>query len=199
MSFRDDWPKNPDGSDFDGKELLKLVRSGHSPFQGVWNVELLISEIEEKLGSKIVDIPSVLKGSNNYVRWLFTVTGDVADVGVMGMGGAQGFDIMMENGVRILARLARGDVNMPDFDGFPVEEQVAEVEFEAETYTLLRSEATILPSRLLYHRIPVLDIGRNKDIPATIKGRRLFVFQKEDGENNVWADLDSRQKVSFCL
>lgn len=113
------------------------------------------------------------------------------------MGDAQGFDVRMENGEHILARLARGDVNMPDFDGFPVEEQVAEVEFEAAAYTLLRSEATILPSRLLYYRVPVLDIERSTDIPATIKGRRLFVFEKADGENNVWADLDSRQKVRF--
>jgi len=44
MYFRDDWPKMPDGSDFDGKQLLTLVRSGNSPFRGVWDVNLLIRD-----------------------------------------------------------------------------------------------------------------------------------------------------------
>jgi hypothetical protein len=36
MSFRDNWPKMPpDDSDFDGKQLLTLVRNGNSPFYKV--------------------------------------------------------------------------------------------------------------------------------------------------------------------
>lgn len=69
MSFRDDWPKMPDGSDFDGKQLLSLVRSGNSPFHRVWDVDLLIREIEEKLGARVIDIPVIHKGSNNYVSF----------------------------------------------------------------------------------------------------------------------------------
>jgi hypothetical protein len=69
MSFRDDWPKMPDDSDFDGKQLLALVRSGNSPFHGVWDVNLLIREIEENLGAEVIDIPVILKGSNNYVSF----------------------------------------------------------------------------------------------------------------------------------
>lgn len=67
MYYEDDWPKMPDGSEFDGKQLLTLVRNGHSPFQGVWDVNLLIREIEEVLGARVIDIPTVSKGSNNYV------------------------------------------------------------------------------------------------------------------------------------
>ena len=67
MSFRDDSPEMPDGSTFDGTQLLTLVRSGNSPMSRVWDVSLLIQEIEEVLGSEVIDIPTVTKGSNNYV------------------------------------------------------------------------------------------------------------------------------------
>jgi hypothetical protein len=33
MYIDDDWPKEGDGSDYDGKQLLQLVRSGNSPFR----------------------------------------------------------------------------------------------------------------------------------------------------------------------
>jgi hypothetical protein len=65
MSFRDDWPKMPDGSDFDGMELLKLARSGNSPFHGVWDVNLLIQEIEKNLNTQVVD-------TRNYIVDLIT-------------------------------------------------------------------------------------------------------------------------------
>lgn len=65
MYLEDDWPKMPDGTDFDGKQLLCLIRSGKSPF--AWDVNLLVREIEEKLGTEVVDIPFMYSGSNNYV------------------------------------------------------------------------------------------------------------------------------------
>lgn len=71
MAFRDDWPKMHDGTDFDGKQLLTLVRSGNSPFDKVWDVNLLIREVEENLCTKVIDIPVVDKGSNNYVSLSF--------------------------------------------------------------------------------------------------------------------------------
>lgn len=71
LSWRDDWPAMPDGSDFDGEDLLTLVRGGNSPFDGVWDVNLLIQEIEENLGSQVIDILTVNKGSNNYVSFFF--------------------------------------------------------------------------------------------------------------------------------
>ena len=65
MSAREDWPKMPDGSEFDGEQLLSLVRSGNSPF--LWDVNLLVREIEENLDAQATDIPIVDKSSNNYV------------------------------------------------------------------------------------------------------------------------------------
>ncbi|KND90471.1 hypothetical protein TOPH_05004 [Tolypocladium ophioglossoides CBS 100239] len=49
-----------------------------------------------------------------------------------------------------MARLARGDINMPNFNGFPIHSQATEVQFEAATYELLRSEPNIFVSDLLY-------------------------------------------------
>ena len=63
----DAWPKMPDGNDFDGKQLLNLVRSGNSPFHGLWDVNLLIREVEENLDAHVIDIPVISHGSNNYV------------------------------------------------------------------------------------------------------------------------------------
>lgn len=60
----------PDGSEFDGMELSALVRSGNSPFQGIWDVNLLVRVVEDNLGSKIIDIPFVSSGSNNYVSFI---------------------------------------------------------------------------------------------------------------------------------
>lgn len=48
-------------------KLLSLVRGGNSPFHGVWDVNLLIQEIEENLDTQVVNIPQVYNGSNNYV------------------------------------------------------------------------------------------------------------------------------------
>ena len=111
------------------------------------------------------------------------------------LDGAQGFHLKLSNRPDIVARLARGDVNMPDYDGFPIHVQVPEVEFEVAAYELLRSEPNILASRLLYHRIPVQHVGPRLDLPQDIAGRRLFLFERAEGENNVWKDLSPEEKV----
>lgn len=67
MGWRDDWPSMPDDSEYDGKQLDTFVRSGNSPFQGVWDVNLLIQEIEEHTHTPVTDIPFVDKGANNYL------------------------------------------------------------------------------------------------------------------------------------
>ncbi|EPE06693.1 3-hydroxybutyryl- dehydratase [Ophiostoma piceae UAMH 11346] len=174
MSFRDEWPTMPDGRDFDGKQLLDLVRSNKSPFQSVWDVNQLVGEVEKALGAQVVDIPVVYKGSNNY-----------------------GFHVCVLHRPDVVVRLARGDVNMPNFDGFPIDAQVPEARFEVAVYTLLRAEPTIRASRLLYHRLPVQHPGPRNEIPQDIAGRRLFVFERAEGENNQWSDLDAEQKASL--
>lgn len=95
----------------------------------------------------------------------------------------------------VVARLARGDVNMPDYDGFPIHVQVPEVKLETEVYELLQPEPDILASRLLYYRLPVQHEGPKLDRPKDIAGRRLLVFQRAEGENNVWGALSPAQKV----
>ncbi|KFY40065.1 hypothetical protein V494_03676 [Pseudogymnoascus sp. VKM F-4513 (FW-928)] len=170
MSADDDWPQMPDGTDFDGKQLLTPVRNGNSPFHKAWNVELLIQEIEKNLDTQVVDIPTVYHGSNNY-----------------------GFHFRLSNRPDAIARLARGDVNMLDFDGFPIHVQIPQAKFEAATYELLRSEPQILVSHLIYHRIPVQHASPRIHIPQDILGRRLFVFERAEGENNVQLLTQSAQ------
>ncbi|KLU91849.1 hypothetical protein MAPG_10798 [Magnaporthiopsis poae ATCC 64411] len=174
MYIEDPWPELPDGTKFDGKQLFSLVRSGKSPFDGAWDVNLLIREIEERLDAEVTDIPFVSCGSNNY-----------------------GFHIKLRGRPDIVARLARGDVNMPDFDGWPFHKQVSEVKFEAAVYELLRSEPSILASRLLHYRIPSQSNGPRLDRPEDILGRRLMVFERAAGENNVWSVLSPEQKASL--
>ncbi len=96
-----------------------------------------------------------------------------------------------------MARFSRSDVNMPRFDGFPIDVQVSEAKFEAETYQLLCQETDILVSRLLYYRLPVQISPPRIEVPKDILGRRLFVFEKAEGENNVWKTLNPEHKASF--
>jgi len=67
MSFRDEWPRMLSNNEYDGKQLFELIQNNNSPFQEVWDVRLLIQEIEHNLKTKVTDIPFVHKGSNNYV------------------------------------------------------------------------------------------------------------------------------------
>jgi hypothetical protein len=85
---------------------------------------------------------------------------------------------------------------MPDFDGFPVEKQVSEVQFEAATYKLLRSEPEIKASRLLYHRVQIQQTGSKLQRPGNLSGRRLMVFEQAEGVQNMWGEPSPDQKVS---
>ena len=53
----------PDGSKFDSKHLLSLVRGGDSPFG--WGLNLLIRDIKDNIDTQVVDILVLTKGSNN--------------------------------------------------------------------------------------------------------------------------------------
>ncbi|KAJ5273312.1 hypothetical protein N7478_008437 [Penicillium angulare] len=106
-----------------------------------------------------------------------------------------GFHIRTLKGPDMVARLARSDVNMPDFDGFPIEEQIQEVNFEAAVYNLLRTEPDIHISRLFYQRVPVLHPGPTSSIPKDLAGRRLFLFEKAEDVGNVWDELNGANKV----
>ncbi|MCJ1343386.1 hypothetical protein MMC31_001579 [Peltigera leucophlebia] len=177
----DPWPKMPDGKKFDGKQLLALVRSGNSPFRGVWDVNILIREVEEYLGAQVIDIPAVNKGSNNYNR----------------LAAHEGFHLKLSNQPDVVARLARADVNMPNYSGFPFHGQVSTAKFEVAVYELLRSEPNIMASNLLNHRILVQQVGPRLDVPQDITGRCLLLFERADGEKIEWWDLSPKERA--CL
>jgi hypothetical protein len=131
-----------------------------------------LQEIEENLNTKVTDIPIIDKGSNNH-----------------------GFHLKTSSRKDMVARIARGDVNMPDFDGFSIEKQVPEVPSEAAIYKLLADQPKIRASHLLYFRAPVQQPGPRLSIPSDLSGRRLFVFERAEGISNVCEELDARSKV----
>lgn len=55
MGWRDDWPSMSDGSEYDSKQLDTLVFNGNSPFQGAWDVNLLIQEIEKRTYTQVTE------------------------------------------------------------------------------------------------------------------------------------------------
>lgn len=85
---------------------------------------------------------------------------------------------------------------MPNYDGFPIHVQIPEVKFEVAVYELLRSEPNIFASRLLYYRIPLQHVDPRPDRPKDIMGRRLLVFERAEGEKNIWRHLSLEQRVS---
>jgi hypothetical protein len=58
-----------------------------------------------------------------------------------------------------VARLACGNINMLNYDGFLIYVQVLKAKFEVVVYKLLRLEPNILASCLLYYRILVQHIS----------------------------------------
>ena len=85
---------------------------------------------------------------------------------------------------------------MPDFGGFKIEDQVNDVQFEAAVYGLLKGNLDIRASRLLYFRVPVQHSGTKTAPPVDLSGRRLFVFERAEGETNKWQGLTAAAKVT---
>lgn len=63
----DEWPKNADGSNWDGAGLLSLLEREKSPFGDALSVRSLMDELEYSLGATIDDIPVVTFGANHFV------------------------------------------------------------------------------------------------------------------------------------
>jgi hypothetical protein len=171
MSVQDECPTNPDGSAYDGQRLLELARKNENPFQAAWDGSQLIWEVEEKLEKDVIDIQFVSKAR---ITMVYTCRSDHAD---------------------IVVRLARGDANIPDYDGFPLEVQVPEVMFEAAVYDLLKGNEEIRVSRLPYHRVPLRYPPPLSAPPKDLAGRRFMVFERAEGMNNVWYELNEQQHV----
>jgi hypothetical protein len=90
----------------------------------------------------------------------------------------QGFRFTLSNGRQLLARLARGDFNMPDYDGYSVIEQVNSRQRCTICWNLSLSEPEALTSRLLYRRIPSQNVAHRLPPPTEILGRSLMVFER---------------------
>ena len=188
--YGDEWPKIQDGTDFDGKNLLTLVRNGNNPF--VWDVNLLIQEVEENLATQVIDIPVVSSGANYYVR---RNSPNYFGSKLM-LASAQGIHFKLSNLPDVVARFSRRDVNMPNYEAFPIDSLVSDVKFEAAIYELLRSDASILASRLLYHRVPV-HVPPRLNVPQDIVGRSLFLFERSEGENNISPEGEEVRSYPF--
>jgi len=116
-----------------------------------------------------------------------------------GFGDTQGFHLKLSNRPDVLARLSRADVNMPNYRAFPVHVLVPEVKFEAAVYELLRLVPNILVSRLLYYRTPAQHVAPRLGLPQDITGRHLFLFERAEGEKNVWYHLCPEEKVTAFI
>ncbi|KAL4789812.1 hypothetical protein BDV19DRAFT_14463 [Aspergillus venezuelensis] len=206
MYLRDNWPA-PDGTPYDGKNLLKLVIDNKSPFDGLWDVRQLLAEIERNLRARIVDIPLVVRGSSHAECY--------------------GIHITLHNQPPILARLSRTDINHPEYGGPPPETRVSAARFESGVYKLLCAEEGIPVSQLLYYRPPIFkqrsasgDEGNEKEKgkvgkgSKNLSGRSLFVFSLPEGRTctasnagetgssgessgSLWDELSSEQRDSI--
>ena len=107
----------------------------------------------------------------------------------------QGIHFKLSNLPDIVARFSRGDVNMPNYDGFSFDVLVSEVKFEAAVYELSRSDASILAFRLLYYIVPVQHVPPRLNVPQDIAGRRLFLFENSEGKKDIWYGLSPEGEV----
>lgn len=89
-----------------------------------------------------------------------------------------------------MARVARADVNMPDYDGSPLKWLQSQVEFEAAVYHLGGS-AEIPTSRLLYFRHPEQSEGPKTELPRNISA---MLFDLSRGGTSPWRELNDSQK-----
>ena len=101
----------------------------------------------------------------------------------------------LDDNREIVARLAKVDVNMPNYGGFPLEKLVAKVEFEVAVSPFLREEPMIKASVLIYHRSPVLLPNPSQLKPKNILRRKLQLYIRATGENNIWCELKHDNKV----
>lgn len=173
----DEWPKLPDGVDWDGTNLLDLVKLGQNPFGDALDVQALVREIESSINIEIADIPIVSHGANHF-----------------------GFHVKTSTGRLIVARLSRGDMNRGCFDAEAMNQQVMHDHFELAVYEALESLGGVFGCGPLYHRDPVRCDDGNLLTPN--KGRRLFLFEKVEGDMyhyGCWRALDEKQKICLLI
>lgn len=168
-----DFPRSPDGTKWNGKDLSKLISTGNDPFRKILDIKYLIEEVENDIGSQVVDIPKVSAGAHNY-----------------------GFALKLSDGRNILVRLSKTDMNNTVRNGISMELRLKGFHFEVAIYKLLQNVTTIPTSRLLYYRHCHHQDGTQYGPAKHIKGRNLVIFELTKGKNFVWDELNEAQKVS---
>lgn len=108
----------------------------------------------------------------------------------------QGIYVETSTGRQLVARLSRGDVNKEGLSAKEMDRELMHDHFELAAYQALGNIGPIFNSGPLYHRDPVRhDLGV---ILAPNQGRRLFLFEKAEGEMyhyGRWRALNGEQKV----
>ncbi|EED22309.1 conserved hypothetical protein [Talaromyces stipitatus ATCC 10500] len=163
-------PRMPNGILIDGKKLFELLRADN-PQSYIWDVDLLIQEIEETFGAEVTEVPEYVDGAFHKAVWC-----------------------VLSNGEEIIARLSKADINRPHEKSLPVPMQISAAEYEIALYEALYPEAELRLAALLYNRIPELHEGIDDDSKDII-GRRLCVFEAPEGRKNMWWELGPEDKV----
>ncbi|KAF4119353.1 hypothetical protein GMORB2_4872 [Geosmithia morbida] len=171
------WPLNPDGTDWDGTGLMPRVNSGQCPFdQGLgYSIDIphLVREIEMHLECSVTDIPHASFGASNF-----------------------GFAITTADGRTLIARLSRVDTNREVAAGTDPLRARSDDAFELAAYNALYALGEPFDCRPLYSRDA--DTAPAHAPVAPNQGRRVFVFVKADGHPyryGHWRELTAEQKA----
>jgi len=90
---------------------------------------------------------------------------------------------------------------MPRYDGSTMDFLLQELQFEVDTCALVQRVPAIVASRIVDYRAPVQSAAPHFGMPKDIAGRRLMIFEKAEGEHNVWRNLspDGKVHTQFCF
>lgn len=111
----------------------------------------------------------------------------------------QGIHIRLSDGRDVIARMAKADVNMPRYDGWPIDWLHKQLEVEANIYKLLMKFKKIPSPDLLYFRRCEQQYGSRGEPPKDVIGRQLMIFDMAEGHCGVWRELSNHQKVRWLF
>lgn len=78
---------------------------------------------------------------------------------------------------------------MPGYDGWTIETMVKRFTLEVKIYELLQGWTKIPTPRLLFARPCQQRTETQKTPPWDTIGRQLVVFERANGESNIWREL----------
>jgi len=152
------WPSMPDGKPYHGKNLFTADFPWRKPLQpslGRPTADLGNRGEPKYKGSRHSFNRQRLQQLRKYVVLLYPYPPSLNTNHISANLRAKGIYLKISDKYDLITRLARGDVNIPDFDSFQIKVLAPEARFEAAVYHLLQSKPYIRPSRLLYSRVLV--------------------------------------------